>query len=63
MTTEKSAGIDGLLAMLQHRDGLVRQKGRRLLVEEGGAAGGTYAVALTLTPYVPSRLVGVVTRM
>ena len=38
MTTDKSAVIDGLLAMLQHRDGLVRQKGRRLLVEEGGAA-------------------------
>lgn len=38
MTTEKCAVIDELLAMLQHRDGLVRQKGRRLLVEEGGAA-------------------------
>lgn len=38
MITEKNAGIDGLLAMLQHRDGLVRQKGRRALTDLGGAA-------------------------
>lgn len=38
MTTQKDPGMDGLLAMLQHRDGLVRQKGRRMLVEAGEAA-------------------------
>lgn len=38
MTTEKDTGMGGWLAMLQHRDGLVRQKGRRMLVEEGEAA-------------------------
>jgi HEAT repeat protein len=38
MTTHKNAGIDEALAMLQHRDGLVRQKGRRMLVEAGETA-------------------------
>ena len=38
MNENGTSGSETLLAMLQHRDGLVRQKGRRLLVEEGGAA-------------------------
>lgn len=50
MTTEKDAGIDGMLAMLQHRDGLVRQKGRRALTDLGRAAvPGLCRVLLTST--------------
>ena len=38
MDREDASGVETLLAMLQHRDGLVRQKGRLALTEMGDAA-------------------------
>lgn len=47
MATRKNDGMDALLAMLHDRDGLVRQKARRLLVEAGeGAVPGLCRVLL-----------------